>query len=232
VTATPARHGGPEDLETFAAALRDLRYRAGKPSYRELTNRTSFGRTVLSQALNGRAVPTWEVTRALVRALGGDEAEWRQRWARLAATTASTPTEPAPPPAVLSEARPEPSPTRAGRGGPFGRRRIAVGLATLVTTGLVVALVLTASRRASSTDTDPGSRAYAGESCYVVTARDVTVFTASSGEDSWAVWRTGTHFWADPSGGAHDRYRTPLRNGHHGWVTAATRYVQPATGCP
>jgi tetratricopeptide (TPR) repeat protein len=76
----------PDDLtiSTFAGELRMLRLRAGRPSFRELQKATGYGRTVLSQAFNGNRLPTWEVVRAVVTALDGDQAGWRLRWASLA----------------------------------------------------------------------------------------------------------------------------------------------------
>jgi hypothetical protein len=68
-------------LAQFAAELQRLHRQAGRPTYRELQRVTGYGRTVLSEALNGNRLPTWPVTQALVQALGGDPEEWRPRWA-------------------------------------------------------------------------------------------------------------------------------------------------------
>lgn len=100
-------------LETFAEGLRDLRLRAGKPSYQQLTTRTQFGRTALSEALNGNRIPTWDVTRALVTALGGNETEWKQRWAELAGAQPSPRTATPSPPA--DPTHPDAGPPRTGR---------------------------------------------------------------------------------------------------------------------
>jgi tetratricopeptide (TPR) repeat protein len=73
----------PPGLPQFAEALRALRVRAGKPDFATMCRTTGYGRTVLSQAFNGRGVPTWPVVEALVGMLGGERDEWRARWARM-----------------------------------------------------------------------------------------------------------------------------------------------------
>lgn len=68
--------------EEFADHLRRLRAAAGAPSIRQLAGRTAQGKTTVSDAFSGRRLPTWPVTRALVVELGGDEEEYRGRWAQ------------------------------------------------------------------------------------------------------------------------------------------------------
>src|SRR5580698_5415918 len=53
---------------------------AGKPTMRQLANSTGYGKTTISDALTGRAIPTWNVTKALIGALEGDEAKARAEW--------------------------------------------------------------------------------------------------------------------------------------------------------
>ncbi|TWP52124.1 helix-turn-helix domain-containing protein [Lentzea tibetensis] len=64
----------------FAAELRLLRQQAGSPTYRELARRAHYSSTTLSDAAGGRKLPTLEVTRAYVRACGGDVETWTRRW--------------------------------------------------------------------------------------------------------------------------------------------------------
>jgi hypothetical protein len=64
----------------FAQGLRDLRLRAGKPSYRALAARTHFAPSTLSTAASGNRLPSLQVTIAYVRACRGDEVAWHQRW--------------------------------------------------------------------------------------------------------------------------------------------------------
>lgn len=73
----PLDTDGP--LAQFASGLRSLRALAGF-SYQELSRRTMFVRSVLSEAAGGVKFPTWEVTAAYVQACGGDLVEWKQRW--------------------------------------------------------------------------------------------------------------------------------------------------------
>ncbi|WP_370086015.1 helix-turn-helix domain-containing protein [Streptacidiphilus sp. MAP12-16] len=65
----------------FAQYLKGLRVRAGKPSYRQLGRQIGYGRTTVSDAFQGRRLPSWDVTEPLVRELGGDVEEARRRWA-------------------------------------------------------------------------------------------------------------------------------------------------------
>lgn len=67
-------------VAAFADELRQLREKAGRPSYRELARRASFSVTVLSEAAGGQSLPTLAVVRGYVRACGGDVTEWEERW--------------------------------------------------------------------------------------------------------------------------------------------------------
>jgi hypothetical protein len=60
--------------------LRSLHINSGKPTIRELARSTGYGKTTVSDALGGRGLPTWEVTKALVTAMGGDQADAQARW--------------------------------------------------------------------------------------------------------------------------------------------------------
>lgn len=73
------------ELGRFAADLRRLRDKAGKPSYRELATRAHYSAATLSDAAGGRKLPTLAVTRAYVKACGGDPDEWEARWRAIAA---------------------------------------------------------------------------------------------------------------------------------------------------
>ena len=66
-------------LEQFAHDLRELRRKAGNPSYRHLSQVAHYSASALSTAANGRALPTLPVLEAYVRACEGDEGEWRRR---------------------------------------------------------------------------------------------------------------------------------------------------------
>jgi hypothetical protein len=83
---------GGEDsgLVQFAADLRRLRDKAGKPSYRELARGAHYSSTTLSDAASGRRLPTLAVVLAYVRACNGDVVEWEQRWRELVAEGGET----------------------------------------------------------------------------------------------------------------------------------------------
>ncbi|HEX8865442.1 MAG TPA: helix-turn-helix domain-containing protein, partial [Lentzea sp.] len=73
------------ELGSFAADLRKLREKAGKPSYRELASRAHYSAATLSDAASGKKLPSLAVTLAYAKACGGDEQEWEQRWRDIAA---------------------------------------------------------------------------------------------------------------------------------------------------
>ncbi|MCS7477065.1 XRE family transcriptional regulator [Umezawaea endophytica] len=68
----------------FAEDLRRLRRVAGLPSYRELGRLANYSPAALSEAVAGRRLPSLAVTRAFVRACGGDVEGWTARWRELA----------------------------------------------------------------------------------------------------------------------------------------------------
>jgi serine/threonine protein kinase len=70
-------------LEAFAFELRQLRYVAGNPPYRQLARKAFRSAAALSAAASGKSFPSLEVTLAYVRACGGDDHEWRARWLEL-----------------------------------------------------------------------------------------------------------------------------------------------------
>jgi hypothetical protein len=88
----PERPIDPKEdpLSEFAVELRRLRILAGSPSYRELARRSSYSKSVLSEAAGGRSLPTLEVTLAYVRACRGDVTRWQGRWRELAARQVPT----------------------------------------------------------------------------------------------------------------------------------------------
>ncbi|MET9632817.1 hypothetical protein ABZX92_35720 [Lentzea sp. NPDC006480] len=73
-----------DELLRFAADLRLLREKAGKPTYRELSKAAHYSVTVLSEAASGRKLPSLAVTVAYVHACGGDVEQWRRRWHEVA----------------------------------------------------------------------------------------------------------------------------------------------------
>ncbi|MEU3768659.1 helix-turn-helix domain-containing protein [Amycolatopsis keratiniphila] len=75
---------GDDVVLAFAADLRRLRERAGSPPYRELSRRAHYSAGTLSDAANGRKLPSLAVTLAYVRACGGDPVAWQARWHELA----------------------------------------------------------------------------------------------------------------------------------------------------
>ncbi|MET9229365.1 XRE family transcriptional regulator [Lentzea sp. NPDC003310] len=73
------------ELGRFAADLRALREKAGRPSYRALASRAHYSAATLSDAAGGKKLPSLAVTLAYVKACGGDVRAWEQRWRDIAA---------------------------------------------------------------------------------------------------------------------------------------------------
>ncbi|MFE6912248.1 helix-turn-helix domain-containing protein [Streptomyces erythrochromogenes] len=68
-------------IEAFAHHLRQLHTRAGAPSMRQLSTRTGYGKTTISEAFAGRRLPTWPLVEKLTEALHADKDEVREQWA-------------------------------------------------------------------------------------------------------------------------------------------------------
>jgi len=64
----------------FAHALRQLRVRAGTPSYRALSRTAGYSSSALCAAASGAALPSLELTLAYAGGCGGVRAEWEARW--------------------------------------------------------------------------------------------------------------------------------------------------------
>lgn len=76
---------GDSLLLRFARDLRSLRERAGRPTYRELSERAHYSEAALSQAAAGQKLPSLAVTLSYVRACDGAVEEWEERWREVAA---------------------------------------------------------------------------------------------------------------------------------------------------
>ena len=89
----PERRLDPEEgpVALFAIGLRELRTSAGSPTYRVLARRAHYSAATLAEAAGGKSMPSLPVALAYVRACGGNEAEWEQRWRDTAAELAPHP---------------------------------------------------------------------------------------------------------------------------------------------
>jgi len=82
--------GGP--LAAFAHELREVRHRAGSPTYREMGAAVRYSHSVLCRAASGRALPSWDATRAYLQACGMETeqlGDWRERHRRVKEALAS-----------------------------------------------------------------------------------------------------------------------------------------------
>jgi hypothetical protein len=137
----------------FAARLRELRERAGRPSYRQLAQVTHYSHTVLSQAAAGRSLPSLAVTQAFVRACGGDVDEWSARWReaeRAVRQPAEPPRPPGPCPPVPSRARAD-SVRQPAAGWLRARGGIAIAAAVITAAACITAAVLWAASSTTAT---------------------------------------------------------------------------------
>jgi hypothetical protein len=69
-----------DPVSQFAHALRELRHRAGSPTYRDMQAISYISYSSLARAAAGRRFPTWATTNAFVAACGDDPAKWKPRW--------------------------------------------------------------------------------------------------------------------------------------------------------
>ncbi|WP_328285639.1 nSTAND1 domain-containing NTPase [Streptomyces sp. GQFP] len=60
--------------------MRELREKAGKPTYREMAQRVPYSASALSQAAAGEQLPSLAVVVAYAEALDADAGEWEERW--------------------------------------------------------------------------------------------------------------------------------------------------------
>ncbi|MBW0252595.1 DUF2690 domain-containing protein [Cellulomonas sp. PS-H5] len=72
-----------DTLEQFASDLRELRRRAGNPTLAALDRKSGISKSVLSDALNGKALPTERTIEGLAYALDADVGAWIERRRRL-----------------------------------------------------------------------------------------------------------------------------------------------------
>src|SRR5437773_6581620 len=70
-------------LQALAWELRQLRERAGKPTYEVLARRSGYSRATLAKAASGRERPTEEVVLAYAVSCGADRQVWLSRYHRL-----------------------------------------------------------------------------------------------------------------------------------------------------
>jgi hypothetical protein len=68
------------ELTELCQALRQLRMTAGTPTYKTMSAKVLYSPSRLSEAVAGKQMPTWEVTRAYVLACDGVPEDWRERW--------------------------------------------------------------------------------------------------------------------------------------------------------
>jgi transcriptional regulator with XRE-family HTH domain len=166
----------------FARALRRLREEAGNPTYAQLQKRTGYSDTTLSAAASGRGRPSREVVQALVVALGGDPAEWDDRWRALPAPDAGQPP-------TLPE--PVPESDLADGAPPHRRRRTAIvaGVVGLLAVAVVVLGIRLTGGNGSDADRDPPTTSPAGP-VTVTVQNQVTAGAAAMREDSPAYLST------------------------------------------
>ncbi|GAB1509826.1 hypothetical protein JCM33774_18670 [Actinophytocola sp. KF-1] len=73
--------GGLGVAGELVAALQSLHVQAGKPSMRSIATAVGdVSHTTVSEAINGKRIPSWPIVRSIVRYLNGDEESFHQLW--------------------------------------------------------------------------------------------------------------------------------------------------------
>lgn len=125
----------------LARALQDLRRSAGNPSFNDLAKVTGVPRSTLHDAVSGKRMPSQKVTVTLASALGGDAAEWHDRW--VVTDRARHPD--------ASEPAPEPSDSTPVRPSWLRRNRVAVVVAVVLVVAAAILVPLVLSQAGSCT---------------------------------------------------------------------------------
>ncbi len=74
------RQRDPLAARALYEAIRDLHVKAARPTTREVAKAAGIGHTTVGEVLRGMRVPSWQITAAIVTALGGDPAGIRPLW--------------------------------------------------------------------------------------------------------------------------------------------------------
>lgn len=136
--ANEGRSEGSELIQRFAADLRELRIAAGRPTYDRLGRLAGCSKSTVHQAVAGARLPSLDTTLGLVRALGGNEKQWRERWT--ATRQALDEQRSSSGEADLSGKRERPEKSEAYR---RSRRVVVISLSLLVTVAAVAGGFLT-----------------------------------------------------------------------------------------
>jgi len=161
MTRDSENHSGPFEpivgppLTTFAGELRDLRARAGSPSFRTMAQRSHYSASALADATYGRRLPSRALVEAFATACGADPVDWVSRWKQISLALDASETE------VRADTGAEPGAGRRGPDSPdrplgtvrslaarlaaYGRRPGAAGLAGVcggLLAGLLVGVLL------------------------------------------------------------------------------------------
>lgn len=75
----PIPETSPVPLRNFADKMRSCRTAKGI-SYRDMAKLANYSASALSQAASGKELPSWELTRAYIRACDQGESQWRAFW--------------------------------------------------------------------------------------------------------------------------------------------------------
>jgi hypothetical protein len=128
----PAETDDP--VQRLVAELNQLRISAGKPSYRQLADRTYYSRSALWRATRSSRQPSRDITLALACACGGDRAEWDRKWSAMRAQASANA-------AATGPGRAAPSVAEATRPAqaPLARRRWPGRSATILAIAAVAA---------------------------------------------------------------------------------------------
>lgn len=115
-----------DNVAAFARDLRVLRAKAGL-DYPEMAEKSHYTMRTLASAAGGLRLPTLPVLNAYVRACGGDQTDWEERWGKLMKATDGQAALPAAGSDATADSGPAAGPSRGPRAdgpradGPHGR---------------------------------------------------------------------------------------------------------------
>ncbi|GAB2766847.1 NBR1-Ig-like domain-containing protein [Amycolatopsis magusensis] len=167
-------------LEEFMAGLRELRARAGEPSFRRMASKSgAVSHATLHLTVTGKRLQPWETVREFVRACDGDEDEWHGRWSAT----------------QLALAEDAPAPATAW----WRSKRVLVPVAAALAVAVAIVVVTFLPREQPAETAEPAGPPYPGDSSRFVAdvtiPDDTVVKPGTQFVKVWEIQNTGTVEW-------------------------------------
>ncbi|RKR73534.1 helix-turn-helix domain-containing protein [Frondihabitans australicus] len=148
----PQRPDADDTTAAFAADLRTLRHDAGNPTLGQIERESGVSKSVVSDALAGRKLPSARTVRGVVAACGGDAAVVGEWVARRDALASATSRDPEPDDQAAQEQADTPRGARVVR---LSTALVAAAAALVVGVGGTLAVVTGLSAGSASADSEP-----------------------------------------------------------------------------